>query len=155
MDEKKLKVAIYSRVGREEQPGLNTGINNQKLLCNEFLSKYNISSKKYYIDNGFTGTNYNRPAYREMMNDIMQGNINLILVCNLTRFGRNYDVLEKIYELKNIYKTDFISLDSIINTKNNMKEFEYLISLNDKCRLLANSNNKKYKIKTQVKTLKI
>ena len=70
-----------------------------------------------YIDNGFSGTNFERPAFQKMMEDAKRGKINCIIVKDLSRFGRSYleagNYLEKIFPFLNIR---FISVTDHFDT---------------------------------------
>lgn len=66
-------------------------ITNQKKLIEMFLEdKENIEIIDYYIDDGYTGTNFNRPSFQKMLNDIVSGKIDGIIIKDLSRLGRNY-----------------------------------------------------------------
>jgi DNA invertase Pin-like site-specific DNA recombinase len=86
------KVGIYCRlsVGNHENMDDNS-LGNQKKICMAYLEKQ--SDMEYcqtYTDNGKTGTNFERPGFQSMLNDIQKGMINCILVKDLSRFGRNF-----------------------------------------------------------------
>lgn len=69
---KKLNVAVYIRVANKETSREDSAIENQKYIVNQYLKENikGIKSKKYYIDNGFSGTTYNRPDFKKMIKDI-------------------------------------------------------------------------------------
>lgn len=83
---------IYARLSRDDGDKLESdSIINQKALIRDFLSKHpeihEISEK---TDDGYSGVNFDRPAFQEMMDDIRSGKINCVVVKDLSRFGRNY-----------------------------------------------------------------
>ena len=68
---KKLRLAIYIRVACKDTSTDNYCIESQKKCIEQFLKSFNnIESKKYYIDNGYSGLNYNRPGFKRMIKDI-------------------------------------------------------------------------------------
>ena len=99
--------AIYVRLSKEDIVAAQSGresnsITNQKQLILDFLKdkpEFNIVSIR--IDDGYTGTNFDRPAFQRMLNDIKAGRINCVVVKDLSRFGRNYleagNYIEKIF----------------------------------------------------------
>ena len=105
------KVAIYIRLSKED---LDRGydesesIKNQKTLLTEYVEelgdKYELTN--IYVDQGFTGTNFNRPGFQKMINDIKLGKINMVITKDLSRLGRDYietgEYIEKWFPEHNI-----------------------------------------------------
>ena len=117
MNEKRLKVAMYIRIGRKCQNEEKL-ILTQKKLLEEYADTLNIESKKFYVDVNRSGYSLNRrPALTEMLNDIKKKKIDVVIVKDLSRFSRNMDALYKIVEMKEKYNTDFIVLDNTIDTR--------------------------------------
>ena len=83
---------IYARLSRDDGDKLESdSIINQKALIRDFLSKHpeiHVVSEK--TDDGYSGVNFDRPAFQEMMDEIRSGKINCVVVKDLSRFGRNY-----------------------------------------------------------------
>jgi len=85
------KVGIYARLSKEDaRSGESTSIENQKLMLTKHVEEMGWELRAEYQDDGFSGTNQNRPAFQRMMNDVRQGYINTILIKDLSRLGRNY-----------------------------------------------------------------
>lgn len=86
------KVGIYCRLSvanNEDVAGNSLG--NQKKICMAYLQKQpDMEYCQTYMDNGKTGTNFERPAFKAMLDDIQNGLINCVLVKDLSRFGRNF-----------------------------------------------------------------
>ena len=85
-------VALYMRLSKEDyKKGESESISNQRKILNLFL-KENKNFKLYdeYIDDGFTGTNFDRPSFKRMLKDIEDKKVNLVLTKSLARFGRDY-----------------------------------------------------------------
>ena len=84
-------VGIYVRLSNEDaRAGESVSIENQKLMLTKHVKEMGWELKEIYIDDGFSGTNQNRPAFQRMMADVKQGFVNTILIKDLSRLGRNY-----------------------------------------------------------------
>lgn len=85
-------VAAYIRLSREDgDKAESDSIGNQKKLITDYLKdKDDFILYDTYIDDGFTGTNFNRPSFKRMIADIDAGSVNCVIVKDLSRFGRDY-----------------------------------------------------------------
>lgn len=129
---KKIRVAIYIRVANKETVIEDSAIERQKYLARTYLKgKKGIKSKDYYIDNGFSGSKYDRPAFNKMMADIKDGKINLVLFENLDRLSRKMNIINKIDYLKKKYGVDFVSIDGSIDTIDKMIQFNIIKTISD------------------------
>jgi len=101
-------VGVYLRLSRDDGDKLESdSIKNQRDLLFDFIDKHKgLIFVKEYVDDGYSGTNFNRPAFQSMVDDAKKGKINCIVVKDLSRFGRNYietgRYLEKIFPLMGI-----------------------------------------------------
>lgn len=98
----KYNVGIYARLSIEDNITGGDSIENQITMLKNYLeNNEQLSYKKTYIDNGFSGTNFDRDAFNELIKDVKKGIINTIVVKDLSRFGRNYiesgQYIEKIF----------------------------------------------------------
>ena len=85
------KVGVYVRLSKEDsRVGESISIENQKLMLTKYVEEKGWELREIYQDDGFSGTNQNRPAFQRMIADIKQGYINTILIKDLSRLGRNY-----------------------------------------------------------------
>jgi len=85
----KVATAAYARLSSEEEQAET--VSTQVELLREFISNSNeLELTDVYIDNGYTGTNFDRPDFSRMMSDIQRGKIHCIVVKDLSRFGRNF-----------------------------------------------------------------
>ena len=97
------KVAVYSRVSREGEVKHHSITMQKEHLEQYVLGHPNWVFTRHYVDEGKTGTKFNRPAFNEMMADARAGKIDIILTKTVSRFGRNMQaVLETIHELKDL-----------------------------------------------------
>lgn len=93
--------AIYVRLSREDNLNGSDSIENQLAYIKQYLaSRSEFECADVYIDNGFTGTDFDRPSWQRLMEDVKDRKINCIVVKDLSRLGRNYietgEFLEKI-----------------------------------------------------------
>ena len=83
--------ALYCRLSVDDGSfGGSVSIETQKILLEQYCQSHDITSYEFYCDDGYSGTNFNRPAFQRMLSDIHAGKINLVIVKDLSRFGRNY-----------------------------------------------------------------
>ena len=83
--------ALYCRLSRDDDvQGDSNSIVNQKKLLSKYAKEYGLSNTKYFVDDGYTGTNFNRPGFTEMIEAAEQGYIGTILVKDMSRLGRDY-----------------------------------------------------------------
>ncbi|MBE5806457.1 MAG: recombinase family protein [Clostridiales bacterium] len=107
-------IAIYLRLSSDDkEKNESNSITNQKSLILKFLKQFkDIKVFKIYIDDGYTGTDFNRPGYQEMMRDIEDGKVNAVIVKDLSRLGRDYiGVGEFIEKIIPQYNLRFISVN--------------------------------------------
>lgn len=99
----------------------SNSIETQRLLIRSYIEKKEEFDGKVieYVDDGYSGTNFNRPAFKQMIEDAKKGNIQVIIVKDLSRFGRDFigvgDYLEHIFPMLGIR---FIALNSNYDSKN-------------------------------------
>lgn len=85
-----LNTALYIRLSVEDGKGCINSIENQQLILNDYVAdkpEHHICDT--YIDNGLTGTNFDRPSFKRLLSDIESGKINCVIVKDLSRLGRN------------------------------------------------------------------
>lgn len=84
-------VAFYCRLSRDDDnQGDSNSIQHQKQILEKYARDHNIEHYKFYVDDGYSGTNFNRPGFKEMLADIDAGRISMVVVKDMSRFGRNY-----------------------------------------------------------------
>lgn len=132
-------IALYIRLSVEDSKTESLSIPNQRLILREWamsLPEWENAEVLEFIDNGHTGTNFERPAVQELLELVQNGKINCILVKDLSRFGRNSIetgyFIERVFPL---YHTRFISVGDDFDTANFKGDtggidvaFKYLIS---------------------------
>lgn len=152
------KAGLYLRLSVEDgNKDISNSIVSQRELLEEFLSKNeDIDIFKYYIDDGYSGTDFERPAFKQMFEDMQARKINTVILKDLSRLGRNYleagNYIEQIFPLFNIR---FISvtdnIDSFLNPKSisnvnlplkNLMNEEYCRDISNKIRSALNTMKK-------------
>ena len=118
------KAALYIRLSREDGDKVESNsITSQREILKEYLKLHpDIELYDFYVDDGWTGTNFERPDFKRMMEDIYSGQVNCVIVKDLSRFGRNYT--DSGHYLDNVfvrYQIRFIALNNGVDTAaNNM-----------------------------------
>ena len=89
---KTYKVGLYIRLSREDgDKEESSSITNQREILKRFVGENdNFVIVKEYVDDGWTGTNFNRPSFKELIKDIEAGIINTVITKDLSRLGRDY-----------------------------------------------------------------
>ncbi|MDR0905376.1 MAG: recombinase family protein [Oscillospiraceae bacterium] len=99
MGETKYTAGIYLRLSKDdERIGESVSIENQRLLLTKYAEDRGIDIKNEYADDGWSGTNMNRPAFQRMLRDAEDHVINMIIVKDLSRVGRNYIEVGRLTE---------------------------------------------------------
>ena len=118
----RFKVAGYIRLSKEDKiKDESNSVTNQKLIITSYIEKNKeLELFDFYVDDGYSGTTFDRPEYKRMFKDIVEGKINTVIVKDLSRFGRNHiqsdDYIENILPG---YNVRFISIiDEIDSFKN-------------------------------------
>lgn len=83
--------ALYVRLSRDdENEGDSNSIAHQIEILTKYAKDHQINSFRIYKDDGWSGTNFKRPGFLEMLGDIESGHVNMVVVKDMSRFGRNY-----------------------------------------------------------------
>lgn len=150
----KLRVAAYIRISKKEKE-VNS-ISNQKDLIDYYIKdKEDMKIYNYYVDNGYSGTSFDRPELKRMLKDISNKKVDIVIVKDLSRLGRNYiEVGELLDSILPLYDVKLISINDNIDGLND-EEDSYLL------KGLLNIYNESYprdisnKVKTALTTKKI
>ena len=135
------KVAIYIRLSKEDVDrgyDESESIKNQRTLLTKYVENlgWNYKLIDIYIDQGFTGTNFNRPDFQRMIKDIEFGKINMVITKDLSRLGRDYietgEYIEKWFPEKNVrYISVTDGIDTFANNNGNNDIAPFKSILND------------------------
>ncbi len=85
------RVGLYIRLSRDDlRAGESMSVENQRIFLNNFAKEQGWSNVTEYVDDGYTGVNFDRPSFKRMMEDVKKQKINIIVCKDMSRFGRNY-----------------------------------------------------------------
>ena len=111
---------IYVRLSQEDmRAGESLSIENQKLILTKYVKEQGWNLIDIYVDDGFSGTDFDRPGVQRLLDDAKDGKINLIICKDLSRFGRNYiEVGRYVDYIFPSYNIRFIALNDNVDTAN-------------------------------------
>ena len=117
--------AIYCRLSVEDGDiNESQSINNQKNILTKYCLEHNFNVYNIYIDDGYSGTNFDRPGFISLRNDIDSGLIDIVITKDLSRLGRDYlevgKLLERYFPDNNIR---YIALSDNIDTIGDLDDF--------------------------------
>ena len=82
--------ALYCRLSQEDaRLGESLSIENQKAILLEYAKKNYFPNPVFFVDDGYSGTNYDRPGFQSMLTEIEAGHIGIVITKDLSRLGRN------------------------------------------------------------------
>ena len=128
------KVGIYIRLSRGDGNLESDSIVSQRSLLNQYVKENNYIVVDEYVDDGYSGTNFERPSFKRMIKDIEIGKINVIITKDMSRLGRDYigtgELIEKFFPNNNIrYIAINDGIDTFIdNTNNDIAPFKAIMN---------------------------
>lgn len=122
--------ALYARLSKDDDlVGDSNSIVHQKEILAKYAKEHGFTNIEFYVDDGFSGTNFNRPDFQRMMADAEEGKISTVIVKDMSRFGRDYIMVgyyTEIYfsnlDIRFIAIND--NVDSSIQTENDLTPFK-------------------------------
>lgn len=115
----KYKAALYIRLSSEDgDKAESNSVTSQKAILSNYVEGLpDAEFYDFYIDDGYSGTNFDRPGFKRMMEDVYAGNINCIIVKDLSRFGRNYALTSHyVDDVFKPLKVRFIAINNAFDT---------------------------------------
>lgn len=119
--------ALYCRLSNEDDlDGESNSIQNQRALLQKYADDHGFTHTRFFVDDGYTGTNFNRPAMQELLSLVETGQVGTIIVKDMSRFGRDYQVIKwltgyvSIDILTGLTYGDFLSLAPVWNSRSEL-----------------------------------
>ena len=119
-------VGLYIRLSREDDDKvlMSESVTNQKSLLFQYVKENNLSVYDIYIDDGYSGTNFDRPNFNRLLNDIELGRVNMVITKDMSRLGRDYigtgNLIEKYFPKHNVrYIAVTDNIDTYLDSSNN------------------------------------
>jgi len=121
-----LVTALYCRLSIDDgTDNESMSISNQKSLLSDYAEKNGYPNYRFYVDDGYTGRNFNRPAFKRLIEDIEAGNVCRVITKDLSRLGRNYieagSYIELYFPRHNV---QFIAITDNVDTANKSADFD-------------------------------
>ena len=126
--------ALYCRLSKDD--GTNNesmSISTQKTMLKDYAKRNGFLNCQFYVDDGYSGTNYDRPAFRQLIEDIQDGEVSTLITKDLSRLGRNYletgtyiEVFFPNHDVRYIAIND--GVDSIDNAQMDITPFRNIIN---------------------------
>lgn len=117
---------LYIRLSREDDDKTyeSESITNQKSLLLQYVKENNLRVYDIYIDDGYSGTNFDRPDFNRLLKDIELGKINMVITKDMSRLGRDYigtgNLIEKYFPEHNVrYIAVTDNIDTFLDSSNN------------------------------------
>ena len=91
--------ALYMRLSRDDENyGDSVSIETQRTILQQYAKEHGLSVYGEYVDDGWSGTNFERPSFQRMMDDVEAGKVNCIITKDLSRFGREHVMMDYYLE---------------------------------------------------------
>ena len=130
-EQSRLIAALYCRLSDDdEKDGTSVSIETQEKLLTDYCKQHGICIYGVYKDDGFTGTNFNRPDFKRMMEDVKSKRVNVVIVKDLSRFGRNY--LQVGFYISDIFpqmNVRFIAIGDDVDTDRGDTDYDLMLPI--------------------------
>ena len=131
---KKYVAGLYCRLSKDDGNSVESmSIWSQKVMLKQYAESNSIAIYDYYVDDGFSGTNFERPSFKKVITDIENGKINCVITKDLSRLGRNYlqsgAYIEMYFPQKNIrYIAITDGIDTLNSNQNDIMPFKNILN---------------------------
>ena len=117
--------ALYMRLSRDDENyGDSVSIETQRTILQQYAKEHGLSVYGEYVDDGWSGTNFERPSFQRMMDDVETGKVNCIITKDLSRFGREHVMMD--YYLEFVFPEKQIRYIAVAENEDTEKDFRIL-----------------------------
>lgn len=143
--------ALYLRLSRDDElQGESGSIQTQRMMLRQYASEHGLSVVEEYIDDGWSGTNFDRPGFKRMIDDIEDGKINCVVTKDLSRLGRNYILTGQYTEIYFPSKdVRYIAINDNVDTLNGESELAPFLNILNEMHARQTSKKVKAAMKTR------
>ena len=115
----------YCRLSQEdERLGESLSIENQRLMLQRYAEEHRFPNIQFYVDDGFSGADFNRPAFKRMMYEVECGRVGIVIVKDQSRLGRDYLQTGMLMEITfPQYDVRFIAVNDGVDSANGVSDF--------------------------------
>lgn len=112
--------ALYLRLSRDDElQGESNSISTQRMMLRKYAEQNNFNIVDEYVDDGYSGTTFERPSFKRMIDDIKNGKINTVITKDLSRLGRNYLMTGYYTDLFfPTHNVRYIAIDNNVDSEN-------------------------------------
>lgn len=123
--------ALYLRLSRDDElQGESGSIQTQRMMLRQYAAEHGLTIVDEYIDDGWSGTNFERPSFQRMIDDIEDGKINRVVTKDLSRLGRNYILIGQYTEIYFPSKgVRYIAINDNVDTINGESELAPFLNI--------------------------
>ena len=123
--------ALYLRLSRDDElQGESGSIQTQRMMLRQYAAEHGLTVVDEYIDDGWSGTNFERPSFQRMIDDIEDGKINCVVTKDLSRLGRNYILTGQYTEIYFPSKgVRYIAINDNVDTINGESELAPFLNI--------------------------
>lgn len=143
--------ALYLRLSRDDElQGESGSIQTQRMMLRQYASEHGLTVVEEYIDDGWSGTNFDRPGFQRMIDDIEEGKINCVVTKDLSRLGRNYILTGQYTEIYFPSKgVRYIAINDNVDTLNGESELAPFLNILNEMHARQTSKKVKVAMKTR------
>ncbi|WP_256557105.1 recombinase family protein [Hydrogeniiclostridium mannosilyticum] len=122
---KNLITALYCRLSQEdERLGESLSIGNQRLMLQKYAEEHRFPNIQFYVDDGFSGADFNRPDFKRLMTDVECGKVGIVIVKDQSRLGRDYLQTGMLMEITfPQFDVRFIAINDGVDSENGVSDF--------------------------------